>query len=159
MVFLLIFHFQYFNDGKYPVPETLMVFTMEVVKLLVALVSFRGKLPSFSASTLIHSLHFLVPSVLYAVNNNIYLVALTLVTPPIWVILCSMRTVVTVVMYKFVLKRPVTGAQFVGAFLIVLSIGVAKTPDIVQVWMNSRQTNDHLKEHIMIRRPIQYNIY
>jgi hypothetical protein len=138
------FHFQYFNDGEYPVPETFMVFIMEVVKLIVALVLFRGKFPSFNASALIHSLHFLVPSILYAVNNNIYLVALTMVTPPIWVILCSMRTVITVAMYKFAMKRPVSGAQFVGAFFIVLSIGVAKTPDIVQVLTNSRLTNDHI---------------
>ena len=46
--------------------------------------------------------------------------------PPIWVILCSFRTVVTTFIYKFILKRDVTTLQFVGSFLIVLSIVVAK---------------------------------
>ena len=43
---------------------------------------------------------FLVPSILYAVNNNIYFAGLTLVPPPIWLILCSFRTVVTASLYK-----------------------------------------------------------
>ena len=51
---------------------------------------------------------------------------LILVPPPIWVILCSFRTVVTTFIYKFILKRDVTTLQFVGSFLIVLSIVVAK---------------------------------
>jgi hypothetical protein len=38
--------------------------------------------------------------VLYAINNNIYFVGLTLVPPPIWLILCSFRTVVTASVYK-----------------------------------------------------------
>ena len=46
--------------------------------------------------------------------------------PPIWVILCSVRTVVTTALYKFVLKRDVTPLQFIGAALIVASIIVAK---------------------------------
>ena len=46
--------------------------------------------------------------------------------PPIWVILCSVRTVVTTALYKFVLRRDVTALQFIGASLIVASIIVAK---------------------------------
>ena len=51
---------------------------------------------------------------------------LILVPPPIWVILCSVRTVVTTALYKFVLKRDITALQFIGAALIVASIIVAK---------------------------------
>ena len=51
---------------------------------------------------------------------------LTLVTPPIWTILCSVRIVITVVLYKLVLKRDVTFIQFFGATLIVASIFFAK---------------------------------
>ena len=31
------------------------------------------------------------------------------------------------------LRRPLSGLQFLGALLIVISIGVAKTPDILQI--------------------------
>ena len=54
------------------------------------------------------------------------LAGLTLVTPPIWTILCSVRCVITVVLYKLVLKRDVTFIQFIGAILIVASIFFAK---------------------------------
>jgi hypothetical protein len=36
-------------------------------------------------------------------------------------------------MFQFFLKRQVTKLQFLGAFFIVVSIAVAKTPDIVEV--------------------------
>ncbi len=54
-------------------------------------------LDSLKAST-----RFLVPSVIYAINNNIYYAGLTLVPPPIWLILCSARTVVTASVYKVI---------------------------------------------------------
>ena len=34
---------------------------------------------------------------------------------------------------QFVLRRQLTLLQFVGAFLIVVSIGVAKTPDLIGI--------------------------
>ncbi len=117
---------------------------------------FAGSIPSFSAASLRSSLRFLVPSVLYALNNNIYFLGLTLVPPPIWLILCSARTAITACIYKvgfafkllypyrlpsfisllrdyqqFWLKRPLTGWQFVGAFFIVASIILAKLPDLL----------------------------
>ena len=84
----------------------------------------RCKTPSFSKSSVKSSLKFLVPSAVYAINNNIYLgnsdqtslssrscrrdksvaAGLILVPPPIWVILCSFRTVVTTCLYKFGLR-------------------------------------------------------
>ena len=36
-------------------------------------------------------------------------------------------------LFQFFLRRQVTPLQFLGAFFIVVSIAVAKTPDIVQV--------------------------
>lgn len=87
----------------------------------------------FNLQSLKGSLRFLLPSVLYAINNNIYYAGLTLVPPPIWLILCSIRTVVTATIYKFVLRRQLTSLQFLGALLIVISIGIAKTPDILQI--------------------------
>ena len=54
---------------------------------------------------------------------------LLLVPPPVWIILCSFRTVVTASLYKFVLKRNVTGLQFVGVLMIVASIVLAKLGD------------------------------
>jgi hypothetical protein len=54
--------------------------------------------------------------------------------------------------FQFFLRRQVTPIQFLGAFFIVVSIAVAKTPDIVQVMASfiDVRTGEviHLKTHI-----------
>merc|ERR1712080_607541 len=87
--------------------------------------------------TLRHSFKFLLPSLLYAINNNIYFAGLMLVPPPIWIILGSFRTVVTASLYKFILKREVSLFQFLGAVLIVASIVVAKLGDVLSTDMTN----------------------
>ena len=84
------------------------------------------RIPPLDEQSIRASLKFLLPSLIYTVNNNIYLAGLLLVPPPIWVILCSFRTVVTAFIYKFILKRDVSNLQFLGSFLIMGSIVVAK---------------------------------
>ena len=114
-------------------PQTILVVLLEGMKLMVTMMRSGCQRPSFDSSSLRKSTKFLLPSVIYAVNNNIYLAGLILVPPPIWVILCSFRTVVTASMYKFVLKRDISLLQFAGALLIVASIVVAKLGDIMSV--------------------------
>lgn len=121
----------YYNGGTYPLPQTLLVVLLEVLKLSGTVLRMRCQTPSFDKSSVKASFKFLLPSVIYAVNNNIYLAGLILVPPPIWVILCSFRTVVTTCLYKFILKRDVTTVQFLGSFFIVLSIVVAKLGDLL----------------------------
>ena len=62
--------------------------------------STAGSFPEMSKSRARYSLRFLVPGIIYAVNNNLYMYALTMIAPPIWVILVSMRTVITTLSYK-----------------------------------------------------------
>ncbi|XP_059091463.1 uncharacterized protein LOC131886999 isoform X2 [Tigriopus californicus] len=122
---------KYYNEGIYPLPQTAIVVLVEVIKLLVTIIRAKGSIPSLSITSLKSSLRFLLPGMLYALNNNIYFFGLTMVPPPIWLILCSMRTAITASIYKFFLKRPLTSWQFIGALLIVMSIVIAKIPDIL----------------------------
>ena len=139
----------YYNRGTYPLPQTLLVMLSEVLKLLGTFLCMKCQTPCFDKTSMKSSLKYLVPGVIYAVNNNIYLgkflvschsishmayylfqAGLILVPPPLWVLLCSFRTVITTCLYKFILKRDVTAVQFLGSFIIVLSIVVAKIGDI-----------------------------
>jgi len=140
---------QYYSHFHYPIPQTIIVALCELVKLVTTF--FRSKLspPSFSLQSLRGSLRFLLPSVLYAINNNIYYAGLTLVPPPIWLMLCSIRTVVTATIYKFVLRRHITLLQFVGASLIVISIAIAKTPDILQILNRSTVDDETVRASLM----------
>lgn len=121
----------YFYGGKYPLPQTLLVVVLEVLKLIATIIRMKCCIPTLNRSDLQRSLKFVLPSTIYAINNNIYLAGLLLVPPPIWVILCSVRSVVTTLVYKFVLKREVTTLQFIGSSLMVTSIIIAKLGDIL----------------------------
>lgn len=121
---------QYYNGGKYPLPQTLLVVLVELIKLVTTIGRSKCQLPSFSRDSLRRSLRFMLPAVLYALNNNIYFAGLILVPPPIWLILCSFRTVISASVYKFVLKRNITTLQFTGALCIVASIVLAKFGDL-----------------------------
>ena len=99
---------------------------MEALKLSATFLRSGCRSPMLDKQSIRASFKFLLPSVIYAVNNNIYLAGLILVPPPIWIILCSFRTVVTACLYKFILRRDVSNLQFLGSFLIVGSIVMAK---------------------------------
>ena len=88
-------------------PQVVMV---ELLKLTATVLRSGCRLPVLDSQSVRASLKFLLPSVIYAVNNNIYLAGLTLVPS----------------LYKFILKRDVTSLQFLGCLLIVGSIVCAK---------------------------------
>lgn len=139
---------QYYNDGRFPIPQTILVITVAFVKLVTTVLRDGGKCPiskhGLCWATLRTSFRFLVPAVLYGINNNIYFFGLTLVAPPIWLILCSFRTIITASTYKFFLKRPISRGQFFGCFVIVISLVVAKLPDILQI-INRQQDSTVIK--------------
>ena len=95
---------QYYNDGRFPIPQTIIVIIVAFVKLLTTVLRDGGKCPiskhGLCWATVRTSFRFLVPAILYGINNNIYFFGLTLVAPPIWLILCSFRTIITASTYK-----------------------------------------------------------
>ncbi len=46
------------------------------------------------------SLPFVIPGLIYAANNNIYFYTITMIAPPIWMIMISLKTAFTAVIYK-----------------------------------------------------------
>ena len=70
----------YYNGGTYPLPQTLLVVLLEVLKLSGTVLRMRCQTPSFDKSSVKASFKFLLPSVIYAVNNNIYLGKFSLAT-------------------------------------------------------------------------------
>ncbi|XP_040567230.1 uncharacterized protein [Lepeophtheirus salmonis] len=128
---------QYYNNGKYPVASTAMVVSTEFLKLIFTIFRIDSSLPHFNFMTLKKSLKYMIPSILYAFNNNIYLYGLTLVPPPIWLILCSMRTLVTALIYRVFLKRTISTLQYLGIGGIVSSLVIAKVPDLMFHSINS----------------------
>ena len=63
----------YYNRGTYPLPQTLLVIISEVLKLFGTFLRMKCQTPSFDTSSVKASFKYLLPGVIYAVNNNIYL--------------------------------------------------------------------------------------
>ena len=63
----------YYNRGTYPLPQTLLVMLSEVLKLYGTLLRMKCQTPSFDKASVKASFKYLLPGVIYAVNNNIYL--------------------------------------------------------------------------------------
>ncbi len=63
----------YYNNGTYPLPQTILVVLLEILKLSGTVLRMRCQTLSFDISSVKASFKFLLPSVIYAVNNNIYL--------------------------------------------------------------------------------------
>ncbi|CAN7947022.1 unnamed protein product, partial [Ixodes hexagonus] len=110
---------RYYNDGEYPVHQTLLVTLNEASKCLVTTLvhvwatgSLRMR-PSFK---------FIVPSVIYMLTNNIFFYVLHFVTPPIWLVLVQCKVVLTLLVYKYGFKHSISAAQWTAGFLIVASV-------------------------------------
>lgn len=112
------------NDGHYPVPSTLLVVLAEVFKLIFILI--WAKSIGLSVRSWIPSITFSLPAVCYCITNLMYLSALTVVSPPIWMILIQTRTLYTAAAYKIVFGRDVTSVQALGCLLVVCSVLVAR---------------------------------
>ncbi len=96
-------------------PSTIIVTMVEMIKLFITILRLKGEQQKASTclkpivlgaifnvthKSFVESWKFLIPSVFYAINNNIYYVGISLVPPPIWFIMCSGKTALTALIYK-----------------------------------------------------------
>ena len=113
------FSLQYYNGGRFPIPQTAIVIIVALMKLFATVLRAKGRCPivnqGISWGTFRNSLRFLVPAILYGINNNVYFLGLTLVAPPIWLILCSFRTIITASTYKVIF-------QYIHIYLYILVV-------------------------------------
>lgn len=112
------------NHGIYPVPSSLLVVLVEIFKLFF--IYIWGKVSGIQMETWNPSVRFSLPAMCYFLTNLMYLGALTIVSPPVWMVLIQTRTLYTAAAYKIVFGREVTSVQALGCFLVVCSVGVAR---------------------------------
>lgn len=117
-----LYGMKYFNRNVYPLPQTCIVFFMELLKFfcyLLFLVVSRGTQALREVSP---TLGCAIPSFCYAINNNIYLYALRFTTPPVWNLLAQSRLILTALTYTLVFKRPMAVVQWAGISLLLLGV-------------------------------------
>ena len=110
---------KYYNGGVYPVPHTFVVTVTELMKLAIflAVAAREGTLSQVRLSPL-----YAVPSLIYALNNNMYLYALHYTTPPVWNIVIQVRILVAAMAYRVVFKKLITPVQFLALGVLVMAI-------------------------------------
>lgn len=116
---------KYYNDDVYPVEQTLIVFLTEDAKLIM-MVAYLVRSRSLKEVTL--SLKFAVPSILYTINNNLYLYAFHFTTPAVWNILTQSRIIITALIYRLSFKKHITRMQWLSLCVLAFAISLTQVP-------------------------------
>ncbi|ELU08375.1 hypothetical protein CAPTEDRAFT_227690 [Capitella teleta] len=117
-----LYGMKYMNRNVYPVPQTSVVFMTECFKFVSFIVIVTWTKGFTGLRSVSPSIGYAVPSICYAVNNNIYLYALRFTTPPVWNVLAQSRLILTALTYTFVFKRTMAVAQWFAISLILFGV-------------------------------------
>lgn len=125
------------TTGQYPYSHNTSVFLSEVFKCLLALTLLqraRSNAPPDEPIVMRgigrHSLRYAVPSVFYAIQNNLVFVALELLPAPTFQLLQNLKIITTAVVFRLFLKRQLRVVQWVSILLLALGMAVASLKDL-----------------------------
>ncbi|OQR79769.1 UDP-galactose translocator 1-like [Tropilaelaps mercedesae] len=124
---------RYLNNGQFPIDPTLFVVLLELLKAAACGIVHILRHPTSPQPLKDFNVHLLLPSGVYAITNNIFLLALTFVPPALWMILVQTRIPFTLLIYRSAYHRPVAAPQWIAAILMCLAIGLTQM--------------SHIKEH------------
>lgn len=112
-------------DGKLPFSSASMVLVTEVVKLFLSINFFmyENHGQSFKCPSLRSALPFAIPGVLYCINNNLGVHLQLQMDPATYQVLSNLKILSTAVLYRVIIKRPVTGIQWIALMLLALAGG------------------------------------
>ena len=114
---------KYYNHDQFPVEPTEVVAISEIIKVVIFFCKLvlEGSFSSLKLSRL-----YILPSLLYAINSNIYFAAMHYTTPPFWNILLQLRVIFTAIMYRVVFRRTIRPMQWFALTLLMSSIFLSK---------------------------------
>ena len=106
-------------DGTYAYNKTAMVLVVEVIKLVFCSAVFGvvwfntppAKRAALSNLPFRQSLHFLVPSMLYAASNSLVYYGMLFINPALFHVFGNIRIIIAAVMYRVIMGRKNTDIQ------------------------------------------------
>ena len=138
--FLVVFIKLTSIDGKTSYnPITLNLIT-EVTKLTIALniAISEGSLSSLRNMDFCLFIGFLIPNLMYAVNNNLYHYSIGLLPPAIYIVtINAFRTVLTGLLQPIVSNQPLNRNQIIACFLLAFSFVFTSLPEIIRAAFNN----------------------
>ncbi|XP_063600117.1 uncharacterized protein LOC134776337 [Penaeus indicus] len=127
-----------------PLTPSLLVVLVEVFKMVVVV---AWQVSRDSPKPWRPSLKFAIPAVCYLVNNSLYLNALAVTSPPVWLVLIQTRTLFTALAYKFVFGRELRWKQGLGCVLVVSSIVLTKLASL-------KEGRDTISSGLLVRSQV-----
>ncbi|XP_077999717.1 uncharacterized protein LOC144452491 [Glandiceps talaboti] len=120
---IVIYGSKQYNGGKYPLSLSTIVALSELTKLIVcaSIYGYSGNIKSFELSW-----KFAIPSLLYGMNNNLFLYALHYTPPPLWNVLIQSRVLMTALVYRIVFKRVIPPLRWLALLLLIFGIALAE---------------------------------
>ena len=129
------------NNDVYPIKQTAIVAITETFKFVM----FTGfLLLNHSLGSVKLSILYAVPSLIYAINNNVYYFALHYTTPPVWNIIIQMRIVFTALLYRVVFRRYMSISKCIGIALLICAIIMTNLTSTHEVDNNGKTSSDLL---------------
>ncbi|XP_067665230.1 probable UDP-sugar transporter protein SLC35A4 [Haliotis asinina] len=107
-------------EGKLPFRSSSVVLSTEVVKIVLSVAMLLPELRrgDITVPSVANCLPFLVPAVLYCINNNLSVYMQVHMDPTTYQILGNMKVITTAVLYRVIIQRRLTFIQW--ASLVVL---------------------------------------
>ncbi|TYZ65482.1 hypothetical protein PybrP1_010328 [[Pythium] brassicae (nom. inval.)] len=128
------------EHGKVPYISVTVTFLIEVLKLTLSVLGIVATGERVPANlSLRESLYYAVPSFLYMIDNNLTYVILRFVDPATLSVLWNLKILTTAVLFRFVLKRPLSEIRKIAIALLLLGVVTSQS--------------DHLKKDLKNAKP------
>ena len=130
-------------DGKLPFNSSSVVLVVEVIKLIVSVFGLWqsgnddsalpgaptvGGLKELNRITVKSFLRYGVPSLIYAINNNLFLLVMTLISPAYFQLLLNSRVVWTGFAFRWLLNRRLTKQQWIASCVLLFGCALSQVP-------------------------------
>jgi hypothetical protein len=123
------------------------VLVVEILKLFVSLFgmwSHDKKFTELRTSTWSQFFKYSIPGILYAINNNIFLIVLLQLSPALFQLLLNLRVVWTAFIFKFMLGRQVSGKQWIAISCLIIGCVLSQSSTVHSVQQISSSTTKSL---------------
>ncbi|XP_046584414.1 probable UDP-sugar transporter protein SLC35A4 [Haliotis rubra] len=110
-------------EGNLPFRSSSVVLSAEVLKIVLSITMMLPELGrgDVTMPSLSHCLPFVVPAVLYCINNNLSVYMQVEMDPTTYQILGNMKVATTALLYRVVMQRKLSGVQWMSLGVLCLS--------------------------------------
>ncbi|GMF14851.1 unnamed protein product [Phytophthora fragariaefolia] len=122
------------RDGKIPYSSTTVTLLIEVLKLALMLTAIAvSGTPAPARFVPIEAFYYAVPSFLYTIDNNLNYVILRFMDAATLSVLWNLKIVVTAVLFRFVLKHPLSELRKIAIVLLVVGVLTSQSNHLRQM--------------------------